>query len=135
MSEIAFQCHNCNMNVIKESWYHNHAIVVGDDLWFCSKCYEDELHLPYQEAHEQLLSMTSEEEEEEDEKNLKEQLEELTSEKEELWDQLECVNEEKEELEMKLEEMKKQFNNLIELIKTADTKQKIKLLQKLEKLD
>jgi len=70
-----------------------------------------------------------------DEKNLKEQLEELTSEKEELWDQLECVNEEKEELESKLEEMKEQFNNLIDLIKTADTKEKINMLKQLDTLD
>jgi len=32
-------------------------------------------------------------------------------------------------------EMKEQFNNLIDLIKTADTKKKIKLLQNLEKID
>ncbi len=38
-------------------------------------------------------------------------------------------------IEMKQEEMKEQFNNLIDLIKTADTDEKIKLLKNLENLD
>ncbi len=213
MSEIAFQCHHCNNNVIRDSKDHDHSIVVGDDLWFCSYCYEEDHHIQYipeeeetddeqvlvkcdfcgmeedsdemikgvkgvacpdcrnrcdgeenkfdifenqkmssqQFTKEEKFTLSTEELNNAVEDSITNQLEELNEVNnyntnfesiQELYDAWYKANEMIKEqdlhilmIEMKQEEMKEQFNNLIDLIKTADTDEKIKLLKNLENLD